>query len=137
MYVAVASVLLVATGIYAAWWFQPQHIAPNSSMAVINVAYFGLLSLVVWRGLAHNLFLLWLVGGMRRPKLELPETGLRVAMITCFVPGKEPFITLETVATMLHDKGGSRLPVVDDEGRLLGIVSRGDLVRDIVGDSGR
>jgi CBS domain-containing protein len=40
-----------------------------------------------------------------------------------------PDDTLEQVATVLHDHGLSRLPVVDDEGRLLGIVSRGDLVR--------
>src|SRR5205807_9149322 len=95
LYVTVAAALLVATGIYAAWWFQPQHIAPNSSIAIINIAYFGLLSLVVWRGLAHNLFLLWLVGGMRRPQPKVPETGSRVAMITCFVPGKGPLMTLE------------------------------------------
>ena len=44
--------------------------------------------------------------------------------------------TLETVATVLHERGASRLPVVDDDRRLLGIVSRGDLVRAIVGDEG-
>ena len=44
--------------------------------------------------------------------------------------------TLETVATTLHDRGASRLAVVDDDGRLVGIVSRGDLVRAIVGDEG-
>ena len=37
--------------------------------------------------------------------------------------------TLERAATLLHDKHLSRLPVVDDDGRLVGIVSRGDLVR--------
>jgi len=52
-------------------------------------------------------------------------------------PTCRPDDTLETVATILHDKGGSRLPVVDDDRRLLGIVSRGDLVRDIVGHAGR
>lgn len=36
--------------------------------------------------------------------------------------------TLEHVATLLHDKSLSRLPVVRD-GVLVGIVSRGDLVR--------
>ena len=40
--------------------------------------------------------------------------------------------TLERVATLLHDKHLSRLPVVDDDGTLLGIVSRGDLVRALV-----
>jgi len=44
--------------------------------------------------------------------------------------------TLETVATILHERGASRLAVVDEDRRLLGIVSRGDLVRAIVGDEG-
>ena len=43
---------------------------------------------------------------------------------------------LETVATTLHDRNASRMPVVDDDGRLIGIVSRGDLVRAIVGGGG-
>jgi len=37
--------------------------------------------------------------------------------------------TLERVATLLHDKHLSRLPVVAGDGTLVGIVSRGDLVR--------
>ncbi len=41
--------------------------------------------------------------------------------------------TLETVATTLHERNASRMAVVDDDGRLVGIVSRGDLVRAIVG----
>ncbi len=45
--------------------------------------------------------------------------------------------TLETVATALHKGGMSRMAVVDEGGRLVGIVSRGDLVRAIVGDEGR
>jgi len=45
--------------------------------------------------------------------------------------------TLETVATVLHSRGSSRLAVIDDDGRLVGIVSRGDLVRAIVGDEER
>lgn len=42
--------------------------------------------------------------------------------------------TLETIATALHKRGGSRMAVIDDNGRMVGIVSRGDLVRAIVGD---
>jgi CBS domain-containing protein len=45
-----------------------------------------------------------------------------------------PDDTLETVATVMHEQNVSRLPVVED-GRVVGIVSRGDLVRAIVGDS--
>src|SRR5207249_4862449 len=44
--------------------------------------------------------------------------------------------TLEQVATVMHEQGVSRLPVVDDEGLLAGIVSRGDVLRAIV-ESGR
>ena len=41
--------------------------------------------------------------------------------------------TLETIATSLHERNASRMAVVDDDGRLVGVVSRGDLVRAIVG----
>ena len=40
--------------------------------------------------------------------------------------------TLETVATVMHERGVSRLPVVDPHGKVVGIVSRGDIVRAIV-----
>lgn len=42
-----------------------------------------------------------------------------------------PDDTLEAVATVLHERGASRLPVVED-GRVVGIVSRGDIVRAMV-----
>ncbi|HEV2760916.1 MAG TPA: CBS domain-containing protein [Acidimicrobiales bacterium] len=48
-------------------------------------------------------------------------------------PTCKPNDTLETVATHLHERSSSRMAVVDDDGRLVGIVSRGDLVRAIVG----
>ncbi|HEX2041150.1 MAG TPA: CBS domain-containing protein [Acidimicrobiales bacterium] len=47
-------------------------------------------------------------------------------------PTCSPDDTLETVATVMHERAASRLPVVED-GRVVGIVSRGDLVRDIAG----
>jgi CBS domain-containing protein len=36
--------------------------------------------------------------------------------------------TVEDVATLMHDRRASRVPVVDDAGRVVGIVSRGDIV---------
>jgi CBS domain-containing protein len=76
--------------------------------------------------------------------LELPsslarfETELRKAVgaTVADVMDQSPQVcgeddTLERVATLLHDGGLSRLPVVRD-GRLVGIVSRGDLVRALV-----
>ena len=80
--------------------------------------------------------------------LELPsslrhfEADLRKAVgatvgdvMDADAPTCRPDDTLETVATFLHDRNASRMAVVDDDGRMVGIVSRGDLVRAIVGGS--
>ena len=40
-----------------------------------------------------------------------------------------PTDTVESVATLMHDKGLSHVPVVDANGSLLGIVARGALIR--------
>jgi len=45
-----------------------------------------------------------------------------------------PDDTLETAATVMHDEDLDRVPVCDEEGHLIGIVSRGDIVRAIVRD---
>ena len=81
--------------------------------------------------------------------LELPsslrhfESDLRKAVgatvadvMDADAPTCRPDDTLETVATTLHDRNASRMAVVDDDGRLVGVVSRGDLVRAIVGGVG-
>ena len=45
---------------------------------------------------------------------------------------------LETVATVMHDRGVVRLPVVSGpERKVVGIVSRGDILKAIVQDSGQ
>jgi CBS domain-containing protein len=40
--------------------------------------------------------------------------------------------SVEDAATVMHDENVSRLPVVDDSGRLAGIIARGDIVKAIV-----
>jgi len=40
-----------------------------------------------------------------------------------------PDATVEDVATIIVDRDVSRVPVLDDDGRVIGIVTRGDLVR--------
>lgn len=42
--------------------------------------------------------------------------------------------TVEEAATLMHDRDVSRLPVVDEDGVLIGLVARGDIVRAIVAD---
>ncbi|MGQ0826090.1 MAG: CBS domain-containing protein [Actinomycetota bacterium] len=37
--------------------------------------------------------------------------------------------TLEDLATLMHERGESHVPVVAEEGRVVGIVARGDVVR--------
>lgn len=42
--------------------------------------------------------------------------------------------TVETVATRMHDNDVSRVPVVDGDGRLIGLVARGDILKAIIAD---
>ncbi len=46
-----------------------------------------------------------------------------------------PDDTLGTVAAQMHDRDVTHMPVVDDDGRLVGIVARGDLVRRVAADT--
>lgn len=43
---------------------------------------------------------------------------------------------VEDAATLMHDRDVSRLAVVDADGRLLGIIARGDILRYMVGGRG-
>jgi len=47
-------------------------------------------------------------------------------------PALGPDDTVELAATIMHEQGADRLPVIDDSGALVGIVARGDIVRAIV-----
>ena len=47
-----------------------------------------------------------------------------------------PDDTLERAATLMHDHDVSRLPVVEADGRLVGIVARVDILRDLIEPSG-
>lgn len=42
--------------------------------------------------------------------------------------------TLEEAATLMHDHDVSRLPIVDDDGALVGILARADILRAIISD---
>jgi CBS domain-containing protein len=53
-------------------------------------------------------------------------------VMTPAVVSVDPDASVEDAATLMHDHDVSRLPVVDGDGTLVGIVSRGDIVRAIV-----
>lgn len=46
-----------------------------------------------------------------------------------------PDASLEDAATVMHANDVSRLPVVDGDGRLVGLLSRGDVIRSMIADS--
>jgi CBS domain-containing protein len=72
--------------------------------------------------------------------LSVPATGfeLKLAARTVGEAMSAPAVTIGPIrpvtvaATTMIDEGVNRLPVVDDEGRLVGIVTRADLVRAFV-----
>lgn len=72
--------------------------------------------------------------------LSVPATGfeLKLAARTVGEAMSAPAVTIgptrpvTVAATTMIDEGVNRLPVVDDEGRLVGIVTRADLVRAFV-----
>jgi CBS domain-containing protein len=43
---------------------------------------------------------------------------------------------VEDAATLMHDRDVSRLPVIDADRRLVGIIARGDILRYMVGGRG-
>jgi CBS domain-containing protein len=43
-----------------------------------------------------------------------------------------PDATVEEAATIMHEEGIDRIVVIDEAGTLVGIVARGDIVREIV-----
>lgn len=55
-------------------------------------------------------------------------------MITEFETAR-PDDTLGAVASRMHDRDVTHMPVIDDDGHLIGIVARGDLVRRVAADT--
>jgi CBS domain-containing protein len=43
--------------------------------------------------------------------------------------------TLGTVATKMHDADVTHMPIVDTDGKLVGIIARGDLVRRVAAET--
>jgi len=93
--VTIGAVLTVAFGI---WWFEPNHIPHNFSgyWHGLDLVAFLLLSYVVWYQIGYEVFSWYLAGHMKSPAtIPTPAKGLRVALLTAFVPGSEPYLVLE------------------------------------------
>lgn len=72
-----------------------------------------------------------LPGDLRRFNEELRQAlGRTVADVMDTDPPSVPRTgTVEDAATVLHDRGASRVAVVDEDNTVVGVVTRGDLVR--------
>lgn len=91
------SVGLALTVAFGVWWFEPQHV-PNNYHGLehgLDLVLFGVLSLVVWHQIIEELFLWNAAKDMKQPLAMEAPPGLRVAFLTAFVPGKEPYDVLE------------------------------------------
>lgn len=94
--------MLISTGLvlnllFMGWWFSPVHVADNFSEPYkwMNFVLFGLLSYVVWYQIINEAFSWYVAGFMRRAAFVAPDSGMRVAFLTAFVPGSEPISMLE------------------------------------------
>ncbi len=97
---------LVLTLVFGLFWFDSVNIPHNFGTSVIfngaNVAIFFLLTYVVWHQIINELFV-WIISLFMRNVAPMEAiSGHRVAFLTAFVPGKEPYDVLDkTLAAMV------------------------------------
>lgn len=97
VFAALAGIGVGITYVFGAWWFSMAHIPANfhGPLHVFDFLLFALLSYVVWYQIGNELLSWWAAFFMRHPVPMDPEEGMAVALVTAFVPGKEPYEILE------------------------------------------
>lgn len=82
---------------FALWWFQLSHVPHNFQGFLHSFDYliFVLLSFVVWHQIMTEAFSWFVALRIKHPSWISPEPKWRVAFLTAFVPGKEPYDVLE------------------------------------------
>lgn len=123
--VLVAGVGFILTVRYALWWFRPEHLPHNQFPlqpwmgAALNLLLFAALTGVEW-GRVFTTAGVWLFSlFMRDPQPLPPPAGLRVAVLTCVVPSKEPLEVVEVTLkamTRIRYQGTVHCWVLDEEG---------------------
>jgi len=99
------------TAYFAYFWFNPLHIPHNFSgyLHIFDYLIFLVLSYIVWQQIIKEAFSWWISLDMKLPVEVLPEKDKKIAFVTAFVPGKEPYEVLEktlyamVTADYLHD----------------------------------
>lgn len=88
---------IIVTFIFSLWWFSSSHIPQNFTgwLHLFDISLFALLSYVVWHQIVMEIFSWYIALSMKIPKFLPAAKGLRVALLTAFVPGKESYEVLE------------------------------------------
>lgn len=113
---------LLMAALFGIWWFTPDHIAHNFGgwQHVFDYGLFILLSYVVWQQITSEILNWMIAKDIMHPRSMRPRKGMRVAFLTAFVPGKEPYDMLENTLkhmvgvkyphdTWLLDEGNDRI----------------------------
>src|SRR5258706_928693 len=97
IYYVLCFVGLLLTLVFTLWWFEPAHIPSNfiGRFHLFDFLIFAIVSYVVFYQIVHEVFSWVSVYFMEHPVYMLPEMGKKVAFLTAFVPGKEPYDVLE------------------------------------------
>lgn len=104
-YLILLTIGILITAVFGIWWFQPYHIPNNfaGTFHVFDLIIYFLLSYIIWYEIINYLFSWDVMLDMRIPKPLPPQKNLKVAFLTAFVPGKEPYDILEkTLKAMVH-----------------------------------
>ena len=93
---------LIMTAFFGLWWFNPEHVASNFRgwMHIVDYIFFAAVSYVVWYQIMGEVLSWMIAKDMKLPRPMRPKPGMKVAFVTTFVPGKEPYDILEN--TLRH-----------------------------------
>src|SRR5258708_149846 len=91
------SIGLAYTILFGRWWFQASHLPQNFTGLShgFDIALFIILTYIVWYQIINELFLWAVAHFMKHPVFLPPQRNMKVAFLTAFVPGKEPYDVLE------------------------------------------
>ncbi len=94
---------IVLTAAFGVWWFMPSHIPNNFAgwQHVFDYIMFLIVTYVVWHQITSEVFNWMVAKDMKHPRMTSPQPGLRVAFLTAFVPGKEPYDILESTLSAM------------------------------------
>jgi cellulose synthase/poly-beta-1,6-N-acetylglucosamine synthase-like glycosyltransferase len=87
--------------IFGGWWFQLSHISHNflGYWHIIDYVFFIVLSYIVWQEIVMEIFTWYIAGFIKKKEriedIPVPLDNYRVAYVTAFVPGAEPYSVLE------------------------------------------